>query len=137
MTNDLLRNAFQVSNVIEHQGVTDVGQANPDKDFEDTRANLVRMMAISYHAIQSLSILADQSQSPDAFDVLNKHIKTYNEAQEQLLRHYKHREREDKKAISTSNGNIIDNSVTQQIAFHGTPAEMLAAYEASKIKKID
>jgi hypothetical protein len=112
-----------------------------DQDFEDSRKNLIQMMATTQSAITALTSLATQSQAPEIYDQLNKFIKTYNEQQEQLIRFYRIKASKEVQAASvkTANGTTtvqsdgnIDNR-TQNV-FVGTPADLAAVLENMQTK---
>lgn len=113
-----------------------------DKDFEDSRKNLIQMMATTQSAITSLTQLATQSQAPEIYDQLNKFIKTYNEQQEQLIRFYRIKASKEVQAqVKSANGQTvtstegtIDNR-TQNV-FVGTPADLARVLEGMKVKDI-
>jgi hypothetical protein len=108
-----------------------------DTDFEDSRKNLIQMMATTQGAIQALSALAFQSQMPDAYDVLNKFIKTYNEQQEQLIRFYRIKAAKEVQtqanttpSMTTVTGETVDNRV--QNVFVGTPTDLARVLDNMK-----
>jgi len=108
-----------------------------DADFEVSRRNLMVIMETTSGAIKSLSLIAFQSQLPEAYDVLNKMIKTYNDQQEQLIRMYRIRDsREARQATTTSpsvQGEVVDNR-TQNV-FLGTPAQLAEVLENMKTQE--
>lgn len=132
MTGALITNAFGGLPQTFGNEEVHVGPSNVESDFEASRKNLITMMATTMGAIQSLSVIAHQSQMPDAYDVLNKLIKTYNEQQEQLIRFYrikaaKEVQSQTKPAIQ---GEMVDNR-TQNV-FVGTPADLATVLEKMK-----
>lgn len=140
MSNSLINNAFP-SNGLPAEFFNmevDVKPTSADQDFEDSRKNLIKMMATMQGAIAALSVIAYQSQMPDAYDVLNKMIKSYNESQEQLIRIYRIRalNKQDnvaeKPAVPSGGmvGETIDNR--QQNVFVGTPADLAKVLEQIK-----
>jgi len=104
-----------------------------DEDFEVSRKNLMIIMETTKGAIQSLSLIAFQSQDPDSFDVLNKLIKTYSDQQSQLLQMYRIKEMKDARESKPTpvQGEIVD-ARTQHVNFFGTPAELAKMLEAAK-----
>lgn len=104
-----------------------------DADFEVSRKNLMTIMETTSGAIKALSLIAFQSQLPEAYDVLNKMIKTYNDQQEQLIRMYRIRDSKEARQSPTTSpiqGEVIDNR-TQNL-FLGTPADLAKALESMK-----
>jgi hypothetical protein len=138
MSNSLINNAFPDNGLPQelHGVETKVGPSGIDNDFEDSRKNLIRMMDTTMGAIRSLSVIAHQSQMPDAYDVLNKLIKTYNDQQEQLIRFYRIKESKEaqatKKPQASIQGETVDNR--QQNVFVGTPADLAKVLEQIKNK---
>lgn len=110
---------------------------NVDKDFEESRKNLIQMMSTTASAIAALTTLATQSQMPEIYDQLNKFIKTYNEQQEQLIRFYRIKaSKEVQSQVKSSNGQVVtsDGSIDNrtQNVFLGTPADLARVLESMK-----
>lgn len=126
-----VQNAFPVLIPQNHLPVvqTEVGPVDVEKDFEQSRTNLIRIMDTTIGAINTLSMLAQQSQMPEAFDVLNKMIKTYNDQQEQLIRMYRIKAAREEKPQGVQ-GQNVDNR-TQNV-FVGTPADLAKVLEKMK-----
>jgi len=108
-----------------------------DKDFEDSRKNLIQMMATTQTAITALTVLATQSQAPEIYDQLNKFIKTYNEQQEQLIRFYRIKASKEVQAqVKSANGQTVstDGSIDNrtQNVFVGSPADLSRVLEQMK-----
>lgn len=106
-----------------------------DDDFEASRRNLMKIMETTSGAINSLSLIAFQSQDPEAYDVLNKMIKTYSDQQSQLLQMYRIKEAKDARQATASQqgtvqGEVVDNRV--QNVFLGTPADLAKVLESMK-----
>lgn len=120
MTNNSIQPSFFQSLGIPEPAPEELTPIPPssgvETDFESSRKNLIRMMETTMGAIKSLSVIAHQSQMPDAYDVLNKLIKTYNEQQEQLIRFY--RIKESKESAPTK------QTPTNQNLFIGSPKDL-------------
>lgn len=125
-------NAFQAPPTVIDSGPEVAKSTGIEDDFEQSRKNLIQMMNTTIGAINALSVIAFQSQMPDAYDVLNKMIKTYNEQQEQLLRFYRIKEAKESRAESGGQQEQVIDKRTQSVHFHGTPAELSKALEAAK-----
>lgn len=130
MNNSAIVNAFGGPQTIGTELIPVEKSKGIDDDFEASRKNLIQMMQVTMGAIQSMSVISSQSQMPEAYDVLNKLIKTYNEQQEQLLRFYRIKEARDSKP-APAEGGVVDQR-TQSVHFHGTPAELSKALEAAR-----
>src|ERR1700761_7859766 len=101
-----------------------------DEDFETSRKNLMSMMETTMGAIRALSVIAFQSQDPDAYDVLNKMFKTYGDQQAQLLQMYRIKECRDRPATPRPvQGEIVDHR--PQNLFVGPPAELAKMLETT------
>jgi hypothetical protein len=142
--NSSFMTVFQPSMPVEQVVLrNNIPEMDVDKDFEESRKNLIQMMTTTQTAITALTQLATQSQAPEIYDQLNKFIKTYNEQQEQLIRFYRIKASKEVQAQSqvkqangatvTSEGNI-DNR-TQNV-FVGTPADLARVLEGMKAKDI-
>lgn len=128
-----IQNVFSAPAVVSDKLPVEVGPVDADKDFENSRKNLITMMETTMSAIQTLSMLSQQSQDPGAYDVLNKLIKTYNDQQEQLIRMYRikaTREEAAKVVPGAVQGQNVDNR-TQNV-FVGSPADLAKVLERMK-----
>lgn len=103
--------------VVHHVKPTDL-----NNDFEDSRRNLIEVMAFTKESIVELRYLAQSTQNPEAFSALASMINTFSRQQEQLLRMYKMKS----DAPTKGPGGSAPASVTNQtVAFVGTPGELL------------
>jgi hypothetical protein len=132
MNSNQVISAFQGVQTLGSQELVPVEPSKGiEDDFEKSRKNLIQMMQVTMGAITNMSIISSQSQMPEAYDVLNKLIRTYNEQQEQLLRFYRIKEAKDSKPAAPVEGQVVDQR-TQSVHFHGTPAELSKALEAAR-----
>jgi hypothetical protein len=104
----------------------DVPPTNLENDFEESRANLIRVMHVTKRAIESISLLAEQTQDPEAFSSLNGLIRSYGQQQSQLLQLYKLKTTE--KTIQTE----TTGPITNQNLFVGSTAELAGILDKMK-----
>lgn len=104
-----------------------------DGDFEMARQNLVDLIETTRVAIAALSNVADQSQHPRAYEVLNQLINTMMKAQQDLLElRSRHRDVTGESGTKAPASDVVNNNL-----FVGSTAELGRALESLSASKKD
>lgn len=105
-------------------------QADVDAEVESARTNLQDAISLSQQAVQDMLNIAQQSQHPKAYEVLNSMIKTYADISMGLVDLQAKKQRlTGQKPAAQEGSNVTNNNL-----FVGSTAEMLKILEDMKNK---
>ncbi len=110
--------------------VDDNENSTSEADVEDARDNLHNAVELSQQAVQDMLNIAQQSQHPKAYEVLNSLIKTYADISMGMVDLQLKKQRLDgKKGGSSEESQVINNNL-----FVGSTAELQQMLEDMKNK---
>lgn len=105
-----------------------IGEEQVEEDVAEARENLGNAIELSQQAVQDMLNIAQQSQHPKAYEVLNSMIKTYADISMGLVDLQMKRQRlEGKKGGSNDSAQTVHNNL-----FVGSTAELQQMLEKMK-----
>lgn len=105
-----------------------IGEEQVEEDVAEARENLGNAIELSQQAVQDMLTIAQQSQHPKAYEVLNSMIKTYADISMGLVDLQMKRQRlEGKKGGSSEQAQTVHNNL-----FVGSTAELQQMLEKMK-----
>lgn len=106
-----------------------IGEEQVEEDVAEARQNLGNAIELSQQAVQDMLTIAQQSQHPKAYEVLNSMIKTYADVSMGLVDLQMKRQRLEGKKKQEEGQQTINNNL-----FVGSTAELQKMLEDMKSK---
>ena len=110
---------------------TDDSDASVDSDAALAAENLKKLIEIGQEAAERAANVADESESPQAFDVLSKLLKTMSDMNIQMLDIHEKKKKIKSKTESTSTSTTA-GTVNNTSVFVGTTAGLMELIEQSR-----
>ena len=101
------------------------------KDFDLSRDNLIAIIESGRTALESALVIAESSQSPNAFDIVSKLVKSVSEANRGLLELHEARAA----LVPDRDVEVMPESVTNNTIVVGSAAELIALVDARRKAK--
>lgn len=106
-----------------------IGEEQVEEDVQEARSNLTNAIELSQQAVQDMLNIAQQSQHPKAYEVLNSMIKTYADISMGLVDLQMKKQRLEGKKPAASETQTVNNNL-----FVGSTAELQKMLEDMRNK---
>lgn len=103
---------------------------NAQDDYEEVRGNLKQIIQDGSDAVEGLSKIAQESESPRAYEVLGGYLKTLADVNKQLMD--LHKQRKDITPSKGGDGEGGEGGVTNNNVFVGSTEELQKYLESQK-----